>query len=258
MKSKAETFASTLKFEHRFEMRLVFNDFLTMSICAFGQKPGAGISYDEDLYLETIVKYKNEKLRFEFPKLLSLLIIEMTERINSTSEGWDVLGEFYEMNFASKSLSQFFTPWPICEFMARSITENVLQSSEADKKIRILDPACGSGRMLMASSRVLGTQHEYYGIDIDQTCAKIASLNLFLSGLFHSEVMWGNALAHSDFRCSYFTSILPLGLFRIKEKEKSKLWNLLDRTVPQNTKSTGNAPDVAPKKYTAGSQLKFF
>lgn len=259
MKSKVETFSNVMRsFEHKFDMRLAFTDFLTMTICAFGQKPGTGISYDESLYLETIAKYKNDKVRFEFPKLLSLLTLEMTERMNSTSEGWDILGEFYEMNLASKTLSQFFTPWPICEFMARCNADNALQNSDSDKRIRILDPACGSGRMLMASSRVFGSQHEYYGIDIDQTCAKITSINLFLSGLFHAEVMWGNALNHSDFRGSYFTSIIPFGLFRIQEREKSKLWNILDSTASEYKKPTNDPPESASKKYPDGSQLKFF
>jgi len=260
MKSKTETFSETLRlFEYKFDLRTVFNDFLTLTLCAFGQKPGTGKSYDEDLYLETIAKYKDDKLRFLFSKLLALLSTEMTERMDSKGEGWDILGEFYETNLASKNLSQFFTPWPICEFMARSSYEVSQENKDAQNRpLRILDPACGSGRMLMVSSRVCGPQHEYYGIDIDQTCAKMTALNLFLSGLFQSETMCGNALIHTDFRFSYATSFLPFGVFRIQEKERSRLWKILDTTLQERSKDKPPPPDLNPNKYPEGSQLTFF
>lgn len=87
MKTNQSSFADTLRlFEYTTDLRTAFEDFLTMAICSFGQKPGAGISYDEPLYLETITKYKDEKLRSLFPKLLALLTLEITERMES-SEG---------------------------------------------------------------------------------------------------------------------------------------------------------------------------
>jgi hypothetical protein len=80
--------------------------------------------------------------------------------------------------------------------------------------------------MLLAAYRTNGNGHEYYGIDIDRTCVKIAALNLFLNGMWHSEVMCANALAPDDFVISYRISLLPLGIFKIEKKEASKLWQL--------------------------------
>ena len=55
MKLQTPTFATTIKlFEYRYDLRSVFNDFLTMALCAFSQNPDTGKSYDEDLYLETV------------------------------------------------------------------------------------------------------------------------------------------------------------------------------------------------------------
>jgi hypothetical protein len=110
----------------------------------------------------------------------------------------------------------------------------------------------------MVSSRVCGPHHEYYGIDIDQTCAKMTALNLFLSGLFTSETMCGNALIHKDFRFSYVSSFLPFGIFRIQEKERSRLWKILDSTLQEKSKDMPPPPDLNPNKYPEGSQLTFF
>jgi hypothetical protein len=255
MKQKKETFASVIGiFEYRFDLRTVFDDFLTLSICAMGQNPQTGKSFDEDLYLETIEKYKSEPgLINGFSRLLALLTTEMEERWDS-GDGYDVLGEFYEQNLYRKGASQYFTPWPICLFMAKSFAE---QSSEQNKILRILDPCCGSGRMLMASQKCHGQKHEFYGIDLDHTCVKMTAVNLFLSGLFRSEVLCADALVPEDFRVSYKTSFLPFGLFRIQEKEKSRLWHMLRDTW--NLKPTEKKQyDGTGTNYPGGSQLLMF
>ncbi|MBS1595790.1 MAG: N-6 DNA methylase [Bacteroidetes bacterium] len=246
------------EFQFVTDIRTAFDDFLTLTLCAFGQIPGAGKSYDEDLYLQTIGKYKKDKAQHLFPKLLACLTNEMTERIGSDT-GWDVLGEFYEANCTLKGLSQFFTPWPICQFMARSSVETARESRKnEDKPLRILDPACGSGRTLMAASRVAGPTHEYYAIDIDHTCAKMTTLNLFLSGIFKSETMCANALLPEDFRVSYRASFVPFGVFRIQEKEKSSLWNNLKHLDEARKVPKQRPPDLNPNKYPEGSQMTFF
>jgi len=150
----------------------------------------------------------------------------MTERI-AMNEGNDILGECYEGNLAKKGLSQFFTPYPICRFMARSAIGEAQKIGE-ERPLRILDPACGSGRMLVVTAQESEKKHEHYGIDIDLTCVKMTALNLFLNGVFHSEVMCANALLPNEFRGSYVISFLPFGIFRIKQKEKSILWHLVN------------------------------
>ena len=73
MKSKKETFAEVMhSFDYRYDLRSVFDDFLTIAICAFSQNLATGKSYDEDLYMATISKYKKEEVKESFPKLLAL------------------------------------------------------------------------------------------------------------------------------------------------------------------------------------------
>lgn len=259
MKNQTDTFEKTIRlFEYRYDLRTTFDDFLTMTLCAFSQNPGSGKSHDEDLYIETIARYKDDKLRFEFPKMLACLTNEMTERMGSDS-GYDILGEFYEQNISRKGSGQFFTPWHICTFMAKS-SYDATQEESLSRPLRILEPSCGSGRMLMAMLKEAGPYHEYYAIDLDHTCVKMTAINLFLSGLFRSETLCANALLPGDFKVSYKSSFLPFGVFRVKEKEKSRLWHLLKNSWNESHKGgeTKPPPDFNGKQIEQGSQLTIF
>lgn len=206
-------------FAYRYDLRRVFDDFLTMSLCAVTRKVGTGKSYYEDLYMDTIKPYAADELRHNFPKAFGQLTEEM-ERAVERSEGGDVLGAFYEQHFSRKNAGQFFTPWPVCQFMAScAIGEPDHSLSQS-----VIDPSCGSGRTLLAAGKILGPGNQYYGIDLDPTCAKMTALNLFLNGMFSSEVMCADALNPASFNISYKISRLPLGVFRVEEREESELW----------------------------------
>lgn len=224
MTTKQESFAKLMdSFQYRYDTGRVFEDFLTMSICAVTQNIMTGVSHYEDLYLETIAPYKTDALRHQFPKMFAALVLEMEERVGSAS-GNDVLGEYYQDNLAKKKgKGQFFTPWHLCEFMAQLTVGD--DCKDKALPLRIIDPCCGSGRMLLAGAKHHGEYHQYYGIDIDHTCVKMTALNLFLNGIFHAEVMCADALDADDFRISYRISQYPLGIFRMEDKEQSHLWH---------------------------------
>lgn len=256
MNKKTETFQTLLKaFEYRYDLRTVFDDFLTMTICSLSYNPNLGKSPDEHIYLETIAKYKDDKLRHQFPELLAQLIIEMEERVSS-GNGNDILGEVFELEFSKGSKGQFFTPWPICKFMA-SCTGAENEELLKERPVRILDPTCGSGRMLLAGAEVNGKRNHFYGIDIDHTCVKMAAINLFFNGIFHSEVMWADALRPDDFRMSYKLSFLPLGIFRISEREQSPLWEINKNSFWRP--KVDSEPNLVSKiTKDMGSQLNLF
>ena len=261
MKKKIDTFASLLlSFQPRFDLHMVFEDFLTLTLCSFSRNPETGLSYQEDLYLSTIEKYKNEELRFLFPKMLASLINEMENRFDGDT-GWDILGEFYEQHLPKKGFSQFFTPWPICTFMAKCSFDEA-QNASPDKPLKILEPACGSGRMLLACKKERGTFHEYYAVDIDATCVKMTAINLFLSGMFYAEVMCANPLIPESFNFSYKISFVPFGVFRVTEKTESRLWNILksldEERQDKKTKPKEWEPLKKDDAFKGGDQLKFF
>lgn len=243
-------------FSYKHDVRTVFDDFLTMALCAFSQNIATGMSYDEDLYMATIGRYAKD-MQHQFSQLLALLTLEMEERFDSRS-GNDVLGEFYELNFCRKGSGQFFTPFHICDFMAQITCGD---HAEREEPLRIMDPACGSGRTLLAGAKTLGSRHRFYGIDIDHTCVKMTAINLFMNGIFHGEIMWADAMNPNDFRMSYALSFMPFGVFRIQEKEKSLLWHMQQRAF--NHKAASPKPAIIlPSKESAptgtGSQLQLF
>lgn len=250
-----------LSFTPRYELHRVFDDFLTMSIASCGRNPETGLSYDEDLYLETIAPYKDDPLRFAFGTAFGQLVLEMTDRIiDQDGRGWDVMGEFFEQYLitpvAQKKKGQIFTPWAICRFMA----EITRRETAATEVLHILDPACGSGRMHLAASRVFGVEHLYWAIDIDPVCVKMTALNYFLSGI-QGEVMCANALLPDDFMGSYLISLAPYPCIRrITDRQESFLWNRMQGLLRQDADTASKWNEFMTKSESKGngSQLRFF
>jgi len=250
---------SLLRIAHRFSLAHVLEDFLTMTIAAFTQNLQTGLSWYEDEYLETIARYKDSDLRFVFQEALGHLVLEMNTRLGS-SGGNDVLGEFFEEHISNGRNGQYFTPYHICKMMVLLNYEK--ETYEAEEPLSILDSSCGSGRMLLAAHHTIGPGNEYYGIDIDRTCVKMAALNLFLHGMWNSEVLCANALLPEDFVIAYRISFLPLGIFKIEDKEKSKLWHRHNASI-QKKQSVGesitlNTVPFAERPKDDGMQLDLF
>ncbi|MFN8288962.1 MAG: N-6 DNA methylase [Chitinophagaceae bacterium] len=231
--SKSSFAESLHAIAHRFSRHTVFDDFLTLAMTSCTQDPGTGKSWYEDEYLATIAKYKDSDLRHEFPKAFACLVQEMENRYDA-QEGNDVLGEFFEQHISNGRNGQYFTPFPVCTMMATM----TLDRTTGKPPQRILDPTCGSGRMLIAVAKVCGPDNEYYGIDIDRVCVKMTALNLFLNGIFNSEIMCANALFPDDFVIAYKISFLPFGIFKIEKKEDSRLWHLQKNSFEKKTTGT--------------------
>lgn len=235
MKKQKKSELNTLKeFKKVFEQAAyfggyesTFNDFLTMCIYAFARNPLTGLSYYEDEYMELMGLYQERGVIEHFPHLLAILVAYMEEHKDST-EGNDLLGTFYEQEVSHGRNGQYFTPFPICHLMA-SITDD-------DKEVprSVLDPSCGSGRMLMAYSKRIPLQSGFYGIDLDPSCVKMTAINLFLNGR-SGEVMRADALTPDDFKFAYRVSHQPLGIFKIEKREDSRLWHM-NQKIPNRTK----------------------
>lgn len=116
---------------------------------------------------------------------------------NVGGESWDILGDIYqEINATSSHAGQYFTPWHLACVAAQTVVGETLDSlRERDEPLRISDPACGSGVMLLAAAAQLPREAvqrgwvRFYGQDIDATCVKMAQVNTMLYGLNG----WGRA-----------------------------------------------------------------
>jgi hypothetical protein len=159
----------------------IFNDWLDLMIFA--------LTGDDKHYLEIVAQYKNDRKQGEreidcFCQAFAYLQIEMKK----TND--DILGQVYMLwNQNNKYRGQFFTPKHVASFMAQCLSV---------EKGNILDPACGSGIMLVETIKTMKNeqldQAVFYGQDIDLTCVKMCALNLLFFNV-NSFVVWGDSLA---------------------------------------------------------------
>ncbi|MBK9391879.1 MAG: N-6 DNA methylase [Bacteroidetes bacterium] len=223
-----ETFASLIEsFESHHDLTTVFNDFLTLAIGLLGCNPLTRAKWDHSHYLRTFEKYHMDPLKSHFPKMLSSLTREMTER-QLRNEDNDVLGEFYDLRLRNPRDKKLFIPYPDSKLMARSAIREA-QMDFSGTTFHIVDFACGSGRVLVSASKERNNRDHYFGIDSNHTFVRMAALNLFLNGVFNSEVMCSSEKEQDDCNVIYIISSMPCGIFQIDEKEKSFIWNLLSK-----------------------------
>jgi type I restriction-modification system DNA methylase subunit len=119
-------------------------------------------------YLENIYEEKDAQTMCD-------MFYHWSDACDNNGEGFhDLLGEMF-MEFVSHGRNgQFFTPQPVCDMMA-----NILIDTPEDGKT-VSDPACGSGRLLLAAAK-LNRKMNFYGADNDLTCCKMAALNLIIN-----------------------------------------------------------------------------
>jgi len=152
----------------------------------------------EEEYLQTVGKYNKEFTQEIFPKLFSLIILGLSDKMG------DFLGEcFMELNLGTKFKGQFFTPYHISKFMALVLGENT-------KDIEYLsEPAVGAGGMVIARADTLrgfGVNYqevmEVQAVDIDSLCVDMCYIQLSLLHI-SAEVVYGNSLTLEVFRTWY-------------------------------------------------------
>lgn len=107
----------------------------------------------------------------------------------------DVLGEVYQ-SLASRGhrggLGRFFTPNPVAEFMARLATPTDLPDQNPDRFLRMCEPACGSGALILAFMRGVVESKgaaalrrwSITAIDLDQLCANVCATQLLANLCF--------------------------------------------------------------------------
>lgn len=93
--------------------------------------------------------------------------------------GGDMLGELLQQVRPGGSRNDaFYTPYNVCYAMAEMLCP---QPGE-----RVIDPACGSGRMLLAQLQACrvrcGGEPDLNGVDLDGDAVRACKLNLMLAG----------------------------------------------------------------------------
>lgn len=216
-----------------------FSDYLELSICALSNQA------KEERYLEIISRYSKEEASV-FAEAFAAMVFEMGDMNN----GWhDPLGAYFEEFITRGHNGQFFTPVPITELMAR------INLPEKTHGLRILDPACGSGRTLLSAAQQSGQFNKFYGADVDHNCAMMSAINMCLHGL-GGEVAWMNSLSNQYFGGWVIPRFPFPHLVEICENQSEIVLKLPETLKAECEKKPLMPIDISDQKF--GSQLMLF
>lgn len=184
----------------------VFDDFLQIIVCclSMGRK--------EELYFKTVKPYDKGELE-QFSQAFASLVMQMDRKPLE-----DPFGNCFEEFLSNSRSGQFFTPSPIADMMAQ-ITCQVSEKKK-DGDVRVCDPCCGSGRLLLAAAQRDRKQF-FVGADISYTCCLMTIINLCLNSL-NGEVLNMNSLSDECWHrwCVIVDSVTKIPTVYEVEKEK--------------------------------------
>lgn len=185
----------------RHQLWQVFSDFVEMAACSIANacdRSNRDWQAREDRYMQIVKGYSHDELQL-FPQMLGHLV----EAFEAGPD--DVLGEvFMELDLGSKWHGQFFTPYELCQMMAAcsmGSPEAMRAHVEEHGFVRVSEPACGGGAMLVAfaeemRNRGLNYQRHMHAVaqDLDLKAVHMAYIQLSLMHI-PAVVVHGNTLA---------------------------------------------------------------
>ncbi|WP_321891021.1 MULTISPECIES: N-6 DNA methylase [Burkholderia cepacia complex] len=236
---QAELVKLLKQFGYAHQINTVFADFVEISAIALSNsvdKPQ--FEPRERRYLEIVGKYKPEELQL-FARMFAELTLSFEHRLgvdDNLPPGalpcpgnlTDVLGETYMMlDIGNDRAGQFFTPYSISRLMAGITIGGRSDAIEQDGFMRMQEPACGAGGMVIATADALLSVGENYQqtlhatcIDIDARCVHMTYLQLSMMHV-PAIVVHGNALTREVWGM-WYTPAHILGGWRSKLRERKQ------------------------------------
>ncbi len=187
------------RLSHRHSHWKVFQDFVEMSAIALSNGVDLGPQRDarEKRYLQIVKEYKPEEVN-ELAEMLGVLVMDLE------TGPTDVLGSVYhELELHNKWAGQYFTPFTICEFMAKMTladSGDLKEKIEARGFVRAAEPSCGSGAMMIALALGMKAEGINYqqdlhvtATDVDLKCVHMCFIQSSLLGI-PAVIIHGNSL----------------------------------------------------------------
>lgn len=201
----------------RHDTASLFKDFCQTAAIALANKVDKRqYARREKLYLDIVGQYKQDKeVVLAFCDILGEVALSLADTPA------DVLGPvFHQLELHNRFKGQFFTPHPLCAFMAHMLVGTKADTNLLLKQhgfLRALEPTCGSGAMIIALAETLKdidiNYHEQLhvtAIDIDPKCIHIAYIQLSLLGI-PAVLIHGNSLNPRDIRELWYTPAHIIG-----------------------------------------------
>jgi hypothetical protein len=236
-------------FSHGHHLHTVFSDFVELSALAISN--GVDLSQHEareKRYLDVVGKYKREEVE-RFPQMFGLLVESFEMRVQAMRKAGaggfamasggltDILGETYMMlELGNARAGQFFTPYHVSRLMAMMTIGDGGEAVKQDGFMRLQEPACGAGGMVIATAESLHDAGLNYQqamhatcIDIDPCCVHMAYIQLSLLHI-PAIVVHGNALT-LDVWGLWYTPAHIMGGWRWKLERRQRERELLTEVV---------------------------
>jgi len=208
----------------------------------------------EERYLQIIRRYDADE-QAAFPRLIGMLALAL-DGDNPT----DVLGRVYQhLELANKGTGQFFTPYDLCEVMARTCLgdgEALRAQVEREGFVTLNEPCVGGGALVIAAAKVVASlgldyQHVLHvtAQDIDPACIHMAYLQLSLLSI-PAVVIHGNTLA-VEAREAWYTPAHILGGWDYRLRARRLKALAMEAAVPQEIEEPAPAPAAKTETYSA-------
>ncbi|HTB11074.1 MAG TPA: N-6 DNA methylase [Bryobacteraceae bacterium] len=226
----------------------VFADFAeTAAISLSNAVDWAKRDQREERYMALIKRYKPDELAV-FPKMMAELTLAMEE------EPSDVLGRtFHDLDLHNKWSGQFFSPYPICQMMAKMTLgdeEDVRARIAARGFVTAQEPACGSGAMVIALAqgmKDLGINYQQHlhvtAVDVDPKCVHMAYVQFALLHI-PAVIVHGNTLSLEEFGRWYTPAHIMDGWTWKLRRDPEGARDV--QGVPETPKPDRPSPDAAP------------
>lgn len=205
----------------------VWSDWVEISAIALARADMVQFDAREKRYLEVIAHYERPELD-QLVQAFAHLVMSYDERVQVGDFG-DVLGStFMMLDMGNAGSGQFFTPYEVSRAMGAMILgsgQELANKTCARQFIRIMEPACGAGGMLIAAAHALHDAGLNYqqsmhatAIDIDRRCVHMTFIQL---ALLHvpAVVIHGNGLT-GECREQWFTPAHVLGGWRARLRRR--------------------------------------
>lgn len=146
----------------------------------------------EEEYLRAASRYNADEMA-AMSRLLGMTVQALDLEVH------DFLGGiFHELEMHNEARGQFFTPFEVCRMMAAI---SIPEPPRPGRLLRVGEPACGSGAMVLAFHAELSRQDPsiqarvyYHLADLDDRAFRMAYIQCSLCGL-SAEVARGNTLS---------------------------------------------------------------
>lgn len=222
------------KYRHKYDAYALFERFMEFVIAGF------------DCTFSTFGKPFSQEEAEICVELLKTWLNSMNEALKH-NEWYDLLGEVY-MDYLSGTMKkqwtgQFFTPMNISDLMAKITDPGEIVGE------RVMDCACGSGRMLLAA-HVLHPGNYCCAQDLDRICCLMTVCNFIIHGV-NGEVICGDSLNPTDYRDGWRTNellnVIGMPTVRKMSKEESSTYIGSLSTMSESKVVASNANSTPTK-----------